>query len=92
MALLALFGAVLIGAGAVLDWSWLMVVGVVPLALAPIGLLVPALRISAARPVRHGYKDMNYFGAGLTVLGFSPTEQDQAAKQAEQREQAPGGD
>ena len=49
----------------------------------PVGLLVPAFKISSERaPQRgRGYRDQNFFGGAMTVLGFRPSEQDEAREE-----------
>jgi hypothetical protein len=76
-----LTGVAIIALSAVVDALWLGLIGAMVLGVAPVGLLVPAIKISSERGPREGrgYKDMNFVGGAMTVLGIRPSEQDKAA-------------
>ena len=80
-----LLGAATLWFGTASDHVWLVVVGVVLLAVAPNLLFVPALRISAGRPPgRH--RDMNFTGGWMRVVGFTTKEIDDSAEAARVRD------
>jgi hypothetical protein len=85
MAVIAAASPVSIGLGLVLGQWWLLVLGSLVAGIAPVVLL--SLMVGPARPMTNGYRDMNYIGGILTVFGFSPTEQDAAAREAKLKKQ-----
>jgi MFS family permease len=87
MATVALTGVAIIALSAVVDALWLGLIGAMVLGVAPVGLLVPAIKISSERAPREGrgYKDMNFVGGAMTVLGVRPSEQDKAAAEVSRR-------
>ena len=80
MGLALLIGVVLVIAGAALDQVWIGAVGALFCVAAPGGLLIPILRNTASRP-SHA-RAQNFVGGTLTILGFSPSEQEAAARDA----------
>jgi 4-hydroxybenzoate polyprenyltransferase len=83
MAWLALIGIALVVLGVIGDAPWLALIGAIPLGVAPVGLLLPAFKISSERAPQPGraYRDQNFFGGAMTVLGFRPSEQDEAREE-----------
>ena len=80
-----LLGAAALWFGTARDHIWLVVVGVVLLAVAPNLLFVPALRISAGRPPgRH--HDMDFIGGCMRVVGLTTKEIDDSTEAARARD------
>jgi uncharacterized membrane protein len=79
-------GVTLIAAGALAgDW-WLALLGVLTVIAAPLAILIGATQRHSRPPAPRdkGYSD-NFVGGSMTVLGFKPSEQEEARRERAER-------
>jgi hypothetical protein len=81
-AAIALGGAALVVIGAIAGDGWLALLGVVVILAAPSAILIAAIRApeNGAPRDRTRYRD-GFVTGTMTVLGFKPSEQDEARRQ-----------